>query len=297
MLFLHSDFTILIKHLKHGNIDIERYSATIINCAWGRIYALPWYLDIVSPNWEALVNEDYSVVMPLPVKKKYGLKYITQPYLCQQLGVYSTLSPDKNIFKEFYGKIPCRVSRFQGNSCDSAIYPENCLRPNFFLDTSTLSEPNQGFNSNTIRNLKKAEKSGIKLAEISVDEFVEFSLLNNREVFSDALLYVLKKLALSLIANNHGKIYASRVDDTLTAAVLVASFKNRIYYLSPVSSELGKEIQSMTFLVNNLIIEAKMKNMIIDFEGSSIEGVARFYAGFGAQKEFYGYWKKFKVLI
>lgn len=258
---------------------------------------MPWYLDIVSPNWEALANEDYSVVMPLPVKKKYGLKYITQPYLCQQLGVYSTLSPEKYIFKEFYDKIPYRVSKFQGNSCDSVIYPENSLRPNFFLDTSTLSEPNQGFNSNTIRNLKKAEKSGINLTEISVAEFVEFSLLNNREVFSDALVQVLKKLTLSLIDNEYVKIYACRKDDALTAAVLVANFKNRIYYLSPVSSALGKEIQSMTLLVNTLILEAKSKDMVIDFEGSSIDGVARFYAGFGAQKEFYGYWKKFKVLI
>ena len=53
----------------------------------------------------------------------------------------------------------------------------------------------------------------------------------------------------------------------------------------------------MTFLVNNIISEAKTNNMIVDFEGSSIEGVARFYAGFGAQKESYGFWKKFKVLI
>lgn len=287
----------MIKHLKHGEIDFERYSATISNCAWGRIYALPWYLDIVSPNWEALVNEDYSIVMPLPVKKKYGLKSITQPYLCQQLGVFSTKNLDNFIFKDFYDKIPYRISRFQGNSRDSAIYPEKNLRPNFFLDTSTLSEPNQDFNSNTIRNLKKAEKSGINLTEISVDEFVEFSFLNNRDVFSDALLHVLKKLAFSLIENKHGKIYACRKDNALTAAVMIASFKNRIYYLSPVSSALGKEIQSMTFLVNNIISEAKINNMIVDFEGSSIEGVARFYAGFGSQKEFYGYWKKFKVLI
>jgi hypothetical protein len=287
----------LIKHLKHGEIDLEKYSATIINCAWGRIYAMPWYLDIVSPNWEALANEDYSIVMPLPVKKKYGLNYITQPYLCQQLGVFSTKSSDNIIFKDFYNKIPYRISRFQGNSCDSAIYPKNSLRPNYFLETSTLSEPDQNFNSNTIRNLKKAEKNGNTITEISVDEFVDFSFLNNREVFSDALLHVLKKLAFSLIENKHGKIYACRKDDTISAAVLVASFKNRIYYLSPASSAIGKEIQSMTFLVNNIISEAKINNMIVDFEGSSIEGVARFYAGFGAQKEFYGYWQKFKVII
>ncbi len=123
----------MTKHLKHEEIDLEKYSTTIINCAWGRIYALPWYLDIVSPNWEALVNEDYSIVMPLPIKRKYRLKYITQPYLCQQLGVYSTLPLGKHIFKEFYDKIPYRISRFQGNACDSLIYPENSLRPNYFL--------------------------------------------------------------------------------------------------------------------------------------------------------------------
>jgi hypothetical protein len=287
----------LIKHFKHSDIDFERYSATISNCAWGRIYAMPWYLDIVSPNWEALANEDYSIVMPLPVKKKYGLNYLTQPYLCQQLGVFSTSTPEKWIFEEFYNKIPFRISRFQGNSCDSAIYPEKSLRPNFFLDTSTLSDPSEGFNNNTIRNLKKAEKSGNTISEISVDEYIDFSFVNNRDVYSEVLLPILKKLSNGLIENKHGKIYACRKDNALTAAVMIASFKNRIYYLSPVSSALGKEIQSMTFLVNTLIFEAKNKNMVIDFEGSSIEGVARFYAGFGSQKEFYGYWKNFKILI
>ena len=160
----------MIKHLKHGEIDLEKYSATIINCAWGRIYALPWYLDIVSPNWEALANEDYSTVMPLPVKKKYGINYITQPYLCQQLGVFSTSTPEKWIFEEFYNKIPFIISRFQGNSCDSVIYPQKSLRPNFFLDTSTLSDPSDGFNKNTIRNLKKAEKSGNTISEIATQK-------------------------------------------------------------------------------------------------------------------------------
>lgn len=287
----------MIKHLKHGEIDIERYSITVLNCGWGRIYAMPWYLDIVTPGWEALVYEDYSIVMPLPVKKKFGLKYITQPYFCQQLGIYSSSTPGKHVFEEFYNKIPYRISRFQGNSKDYEIYPEKSLRPNYFLDTSTLSEPEKSYNSNTIRNLKKAQKNGNSICEISVDDYVDFSLSNNRTVVKESHIRVLKKLALSLIKTNQGKIYASRKSDIITAAVLVASFKNRIYYLSPVSSDFGKEIHSMTFLVNNLILEAKKTEMVIDFEGSSIEGVARFYAGFGAQKEFYGYWKKFKVLI
>jgi hypothetical protein len=287
----------LIKHLKYGEIDIERYSATISNCTWGRIYAMPWYLDIVSSNWELLANEDYSIVMPLPVKNKFGLKYITQPYFCQQLGVYATSAPNNQIFKEFYDKLPYRISRFQGNSTDSLIYPEKSLRPNYFLDTANIPDPKASYNSNTIRNLKKAEKSGNTIVEISVDEYVDFSFLNNREVYSVEILPILKNLALGLIENKHGKIYACSNNDTITAAVLVAGFKNRIYYLSPVSSAFGKEIQSMTFLVNNLISEAQKTEMVIDFEGSGIEGVARFYTGFGAQKEFYGYWKNFKVLI
>ena len=43
----------------------------------------------------------------------------------------------------------------------------------------------------------------------------------------------------------------------------------------------------MYFLVNSFIEQNTNKNIILDFEGSMIQGVARFYSGFGAKAEHY----------
>ena len=79
----------MIKYIKRRDLDITKYDACIENSIQSRIYALSWYLDVVADNWDVLVLNDYEAVMPIPWKQKFGLKYITQPYFCQQLTIYS----------------------------------------------------------------------------------------------------------------------------------------------------------------------------------------------------------------
>ncbi|MEA2107399.1 MAG: hypothetical protein U9P82_11900, partial [Bacteroidota bacterium] len=81
-----------INHLQNAQIDKQKWDLTIENSHNGLVYALSWYLDVVSPGWNALVLGDYEAVMPLPVKQKFGLEYLVQPPFCQQLGVFC--SPD-----------------------------------------------------------------------------------------------------------------------------------------------------------------------------------------------------------
>ena len=78
-----------IKYLKHNQIDKQKWDSAIENAENGLVYALSWYLDIVSPNWDALVVGDYEQVMPVTHKRKYGIKYLIQPPFCQQLGFFS----------------------------------------------------------------------------------------------------------------------------------------------------------------------------------------------------------------
>ena len=78
-----------ILHLRNKSIDYCRWDNCITKSHNHLTYAYSWYLDIVSPNWEALVSEDYAYIMPLPVKSRYGIPYLVQPVLTQQLGIYS----------------------------------------------------------------------------------------------------------------------------------------------------------------------------------------------------------------
>ncbi len=66
-------------HLKHHNINKMAWDATVRVASSGMPYAYSWFLDVVSPQWEALVTPAYTYVMPLPVKRKFGIAYVIQP--------------------------------------------------------------------------------------------------------------------------------------------------------------------------------------------------------------------------
>ena len=65
-----------IKWLRSGSIDRQKWDQCIDRAGNGRIYGYSWYLDIMSNNWDALVLGDYQLIMPLPWRKKYGIRYI-----------------------------------------------------------------------------------------------------------------------------------------------------------------------------------------------------------------------------
>ena len=85
-----------INYLKHLQIDKPKWDLTIENSKNGLVYALSWYLDIVCPNWDALVSGDYEFVMPLPTRQKLGNKILYQPVFSHQLGIFSKyeISPE-----------------------------------------------------------------------------------------------------------------------------------------------------------------------------------------------------------
>jgi hypothetical protein len=89
-----------IKHLAHIEIDRQKWDACILNACNSLVYAESWYLDIVSPNWEALILGDYEYVMPLPVKKKFGVSFLVQPPLTQQFGIFSSNKIDEEIIEK-----------------------------------------------------------------------------------------------------------------------------------------------------------------------------------------------------
>jgi hypothetical protein len=89
------------------------------------------------------------------------------------------------------------------------------------------------------------------------------------------------------------------VRDEKTSEILAGAFfvlwKNRFYYLLPVSTPQGKKVRAMRFLIDRFIAEFAGQNYVIDFEGSSVPSVAQFYQSFGALPEFYPSYCKDKL--
>ena len=58
--------------------------------------------------------------------------------------------------------------------------------------------------------------------------------------------------------------------------------KHRITHLFSSTTNKGKELVAIAFLFDTMIKKNAAKNIIFDFEGSMLPGVAKFFKSFGA---------------
>lgn len=278
-----------IIHLKHKEIDKKSYDNVIFNSSCSKIYACSWFLDIVSPNWEILCDESFSYVMPLPKKQKFFINYLTQPYYCQQLGIFSLNNLNETIISDFINHIPYRKYNIQLNECNNLGLKNAELRRNFIID---LNFPyyylKNHYSTNCIRNIKKAIANQAQIKDISIQKFVDFIDKTTELKILKNTLNLIKEIIFASQKNlENSFLKAVYLNDEIVAAAFIPLFKNRIYYLIPISSKKGKEINAMHLLIDNIIEQYANKKILLDFEGSEIPGLIRFFESFGAIPTYY----------
>jgi hypothetical protein len=277
-----------IRFFKHADIDREQYDRCILQASNGVIYAMSWYLDIAAPNWQLLATPDYSFVMPLPRKRKIGIPYLLQPWMCQQLGIFSPEKTSRETCRSFIRKIPAAYCILQLNTGNVSGQKE--LRPNYVLDIRPNYTAIQNlYHGNTRTELKKAAKAGLVIDNQS-DYRAIIELAKQQSLhYNGQLLDIVQKL--SARAHEDGSLFVRYVCDGATserlAGALFFRWKNRLYYLVPISTPRGKQTGAMRFLIDRFIAEFAEQNYWIDFEGSSVPSVAQFYRNFGATAEWY----------
>ncbi len=94
-----------ISYLPHDKIDKAKWDHCIDTASNGLIYAYSFYLDTMSKNWDALILDNYSFVMPLTWNKKFGVYYLYQPFFAASLGIFGD-NISAEIMKAFLDNIP-----------------------------------------------------------------------------------------------------------------------------------------------------------------------------------------------
>jgi len=276
-----------LTHIEHNNIDLQKWNTCIKNACNSLVYAESWYLDIVSPSWEALILGDYEYVMPLPVKRKFGIPFLVQPPLTQQLGVFSKNIIEDNMIEQFIKEIPYRSYHLNFN--EQNPLRKGALQPNFVLnlnkDEQTIISK---YSTNTKRNIKKARQSNIEIkTDLSAKEFLTFycSTKKNYPVDPEAKV---KKLIEESFKREKATLYgAYNVKNELVSTLCLLHSPQRLIYLLPVSNEEGKERLAMFGMVDKIIQDYLNSNFLLDFYGSNVKSIARFYESFGAEINYY----------
>ena len=290
-----------IRHLRHNQIDRIKWDATIAGSLCDLPYAYSWYLDVVCPQWEALVADDYVYVMPLPVKQKWGVRYLIHPIWIQQLGIYSKYEITSEIFLLFRRHIPYLIYDFNVNYLNYFLAKDvvNSVKTNLIIPHNKEIDPiRKRYSSNTSRNISKANKCGLEIRETSIDEFVDLWQAENQLMRRD-LHTTIHSLAEAVISSKTDHftphLFGVYRDGRLVASLLGIQTRSRFIYLIPVSNREGKECCAMFALVDYIIKNICCpQHLTFDCEGSMIEGVARFYRGFGAIEQPYASIARFR---
>lgn len=285
----------MITYLSHNQVDVIQWDDCVAHALNGMAYAWPWYLDVVHPGWEALVEINdgkYLSVMPLTCKRKYGIPYLCQPFFVQQLGVFSREPVSETKILEFLRFIPRKYRlveiRLNEKNPVDTTWSGVTMHRNHLLDLNhdylTLSS---NYHDNTKRNLKKSLNHDLQLVEGTPIHNVIALFRSARGAvvkhWGDEEYARLEGLTAAASASGNALVYGvNTVDnkDIICGALFVFSH-HRVTFLFSGNSKVGKETHAMSFLMDQVIRKFSGQPLVFDFEGSDDDNLARFYQGFG----------------
>lgn len=284
----------MIKHLTHSEIDKTRWDLCIAQSENSLIYAYSWFLDIVAPGWEALVQDDYDAVFPLTHRKKF-FAYLFTPFFTQQLGLFFKPDCQTNL-NTFLEALPVKF-RYIDIQLNEMNLPDESKwkfrkRRNYVLNLNKTHEKLvKGYQDSTRRSLKKAAAAMLYLHSLEPDEAVDFYIKHKgRETLGlkssdyDRFRELLKTASSKRSLLCKGVFHR---DGTLLASAILLTTTGRITLINNCASGSGRELRAMHYLIDQLIMQFAGQSLVFDFEGSDLEGVARFYKSFGAEKKWY----------
>ena len=279
--------------LEHRDIDKKKWDASIESSINKNIYAYSWFLDAVCPQWTALVDENYKVLMPLPSRVKMGIHYLFEPFFAQQLGAFFKDEKDsKGIMDAIPAFYKYQVLKLNTSFHSVAKGFDILENLNYTLSLSkSYDELFKAYAYNTKRNVRKCSEDLILVSDFDDVQAINMfelnrgaKLANYRKEGSTVLVKLIKslkekkKLEKWAVLNKEGQ---------LLAAAHFAVFENKRIFLFSATDEDGKKERAMFFLIDRFIAKYANTNVLLDFSGSNDLDLARFYSGFGADKEIY----------
>lgn len=281
----------MIRYFNSAEIDKKKWDACIRMSSQPCIFVYSWYLDAVCANWGALILNDYEIVFPFAFNQKWGISYIYQPFFTRYFGFYSSGDYPAEIKKQFLTAIPASFKdvKLCLNSSEQEV-PGNFVkeqRPYQALElNSPYAELKKNFSENTKRNIKKAVKAKLEIRyrispQIVVKLFRE-TKGDELNTFNEMDYKRLSVLMKNCLDNNCGETIAVYEEENLSAAAFFMYSDERFVFLKSGVSDKGKATGAMHFLVDAFIQKYAGEKKILDFGGSSVESVARFYKSFGA---------------
>ncbi|MBU4538022.1 MAG: hypothetical protein L6264_13435 [Weeksellaceae bacterium] len=269
----------MIRRLKYSEIDFTRYQKCIESATQQNFYAKKEILDTLCEEWELLVFGDYEYVMPVPVKKKFGFRFVLMPLFCQQLGIFGKMQNGRTeqqfldfLLKEY--RIVYYAFNFQ-NSFDQNLRKKK----NYFIETTDYGILRKNYfkgRKSTVKTAQYLDFKEVMIAEslpFIRDNFKGLDKKKDMEKFFDYLQFLHERKFL--------KLFGSFKDNHLTNLAIIIDSENRYSLLGLVNDEKFKLDNGASFLIDR-ILKDNIHQKSFDFMGGSIRGIEVFFKSFGS---------------
>ncbi|MEN9548264.1 MAG: hypothetical protein RIR12_855 [Bacteroidota bacterium] len=287
-----------IHYVRRSEIDSKKWNDCVSASVNSLIYGHTQFLDAMADNWDGIIINDYTAVMPLPWRKKYFIKYLYQPAFIQQLGLFYKENIPPFVWQDLFKMLQSRY-RFVDINVNSSNEKLALLcsplveRNNYVLDVQNqYVKIASGYKKNFKKNLLKAKRTILLYNadysfEMLINKFKNEQQPKSPHVtnfYFDQLINLAalwkekKQLVVRTVSNKEG---------TLLAGVMLFKENRRLYNIVSYTSKAGRNCEANYFLYDSLIKEMCGENSELDFEGSDISSIAFFYKSFGAVNKVY----------
>ncbi len=278
-----------IKYLKNRLIDKEAYDSCINQSPNPKVYAYSWYLDhMTMGNWDALVTDDYSYVFPLPFNYKFGfLRYNNIPPFVQQLGIFGK-NVDASIVNCFLSNLSLNsiVTR-QFFNASNLIEKPLAILPNYQLVLDDYEIIKKDYKQDLKNNLKKIDFNNVEINSSACIKKTIDLFKKTYPIINDNRYLLFEKVANTAIEKGNGVNYSFHLNGKELAYTFFLKNHKYIHYILPGPTEFGRKHSIIQSILDYVIKSNCGKDLILDFEGSSIPNVALLYKKYNPYTEEY----------
>ncbi len=286
-----------ISIIPSSEIDKSKWDVCIANANNSFIYGHSFYLDAMADHWDGLIIDNYTAVMPLPWRKKLGIRYCYTPAFTQQLGLFG----DKDLVGEEILqtiKKHIRYGDLMLNHENGFIQLQETVRTctNLVIDLSDGYEIiRTHYKKDLLDNLAKAAKEEFVF---DTTRTIEAIIDLYQKLYRERTMHVKSSdyqnfTGLCFLLKEKGHCFTRSIKDIngrLLCAGLFLNDARRIYNIMNITTIDGRVTEANHLLIDSVIREFAGENLLFDFEGSDLPGVKSFYQKFGAVDQPYYHW-------
>lgn len=280
-----SQLNMQLQIIASHKIDELKWDQCLKSSTNALIYSSTDFLNTICDNWDAIVVNDYDFIMPVPWRKKFGIKYCYHVPFLQQAGVFGKDINEKIVAGCF--QLLQKITRYG----DYAFNYKNKISVgkvcnNFTLSLASNYESTSLFYSDKLKaDLTKAQSYSFDYIQAGADEAINLYHQMYGQRFPHISEADYRRLFdFCLIKEKENNLVVRKIKNagTTVAINLLLKGKSRLYNLISCTTAEGRSLHAGHALHDSIIKEFSQTGWLLDFEGSDIPGVAHFYKSFGA---------------